>query len=229
MKPIQMQPRRVTAPTHMDAKPDQAQPSSEQRTKQQQHAQDRNEMPGDKCEEVPRHGSARNRAEQGAWPRTLAPRGRDTSARSRQDDWPVCVWAWTAGMSRPGCSISYPAVWPRGSLPPSTILNLPIVPSIGGCVVSSSSWRLESECEWAACVREDLSGDERAWRRANSGCRVRGVVVVSDRTRVRLPGLDFEQATAFYRRFLGVCVCFGPQLVTRGGFCVLVFSFVAGF
>lgn len=31
--------------------------------------------------------------------------------------------------------------------------------------------------------------------------------MVSDRTRVRLPGLDFEQATAFYRRFLGVCVC----------------------
>ena len=85
MKPIQMQSGRVTAPTwtrnqtrHGEAK---------QRAKQQ--AQNRNEMgkPGCLVTSVPRHGSAAHEIEREGLPRTLAaPRGRDMSARSRQDD-----------------------------------------------------------------------------------------------------------------------------------------------
>jgi len=207
MKPIQMQSRDGT---HMDAdaKPDQARPRNGQAC-----------LPSvKKCPGTAAQRSARNRASEGL-PRTLAaPRGRDTSARSRQDDWPVCVWArapWTAGISRPGLYLSGRVA---AGLAPSTIVN-----PIDRLVVALRFFEFVegwSRSGPRAC-REDLSGEERAWRRANSSCRVGRRGYCGFDLILAFAGPRFRAGKNFLPEILG-SVFLGRNLLP-------VFNFGAGF
>jgi len=130
----------------------------------------------------------------------------------------VCVWArapWTAGISRPGFYLSGRVA---AGLAPSTIVN-----PIDRLVVALRFFELVegwSRSGPRACG-EDLSGEERAWRRANSSCRVGRRGYCGFDLILAFAGPRFRAGKNFLPEILG-SVFLGRNLLP-------VFNFGAGF
>jgi len=152
-----------------------------------------------KCPGTAAHEIERARACPARWPRPAG--ATRPHARGRMIGLCVCGPAPHGRLGSLAQGYIYPAVWPRGSLPPQSL-----IPSIDWWLrcVSSSSWRVgvgvgRVRAERISAERRGHGGERIAV--AESGGGVIVVLILYS----RLPGLDFEQATTFYRRFLGLC------------------------